>query len=75
MATLLTAIGDEVTLVPASMANVRIPGVTYLELDPSLKSAYMDIYCYYRKAERSPLLGAMLEVVEAFRKQSLEHFA
>ena len=38
MATLLTAIGDEITLVPASMANVRIPGVTYLDLDPSVNS-------------------------------------
>ena len=74
MATLLTAIGDGITLVPASMANVKIPGVTYLELDRSVRGAYMDVYCYYRKEERSPLLKAMLEVVEAIRKRSLADF-
>jgi len=74
MATLLTAIGNYVTFVPASMTNVRIPGITYLELDPSITGAYMDVFCYYQKGERSPLLKAMLEVVTTFRERSLGDF-
>lgn len=66
MATLLTAIGADVTLVPASFANVRFPGITYvkLEADPA---AVMDLYCFYLKAERSPLLATMLQTVRNFR--------
>ncbi|HSW17702.1 MAG TPA: LysR substrate-binding domain-containing protein [Ramlibacter sp.] len=72
MATLLTGIGTDVTLVPESMANVKVPGVVYRELDRSLEGAHMDVYCYFRKDERSPLLAAMRKVVAEFRAQSLE---
>lgn len=68
MATLHTAIGKEVTLVPASFANVRFPGVTYVELEPNVESV-MDLYCFYLKSERSPLLAAMLRTVRSFRAQ------
>lgn len=68
MATLHVAISSDVTLVPASMINVQIPGVSYVPLDPAVRNATMDLYCYYREAETSPLLAAMLGVVRAFRK-------
>lgn len=64
MATLLAATGVGVTLVPASMANVRFPGIEYRPLQ---SPAFMDVNCYYLRHERSPLLAAMLETVRAFR--------
>jgi len=66
MATLHAGIGAEITLVPASMANVRVPGVTYVKLDKSASGATMGLYCFYRRDETSPLLKAMLEVVRGF---------
>jgi LysR family transcriptional regulator, benzoate and cis,cis-muconate-responsive activator of ben and cat genes len=63
MATLLTAMGPEVTLVPASMANVRFPGIVYIELEPT--PAFMALHCFYLRNERSPLLASMLNTVRA----------
>jgi DNA-binding transcriptional LysR family regulator len=65
MATLLTTVEGGVTLVPASMANVRFPGVAYVDLELAA-DADMDLYCFYAKDERSPLLAAMLQTVRAF---------
>lgn len=70
MATLHTGISSDVTLVPASMANVKVPGVSYVALDPAVRGATMDLYCYYRRQETSPLLAAMLRVVRGFRKDA-----
>lgn len=70
MATLHASISSDVTLVPASMANVNLPGVTYVALAPAVHGATMDLYCYYRKQETSPLLGAMLQIVRSTQKQS-----
>lgn len=66
MATLHAATSLDVTLVPASMANVRFPGIRYVELEASA-AATMDLYCFYLKSQRSPLLAAMLETVRALR--------
>ena len=70
MATLLTAIGSEVTLVPASFANVKFPGITYVELEED-RGSVMDLYCFYLKSERSPLLATMLNTIRSFRAESL----
>jgi DNA-binding transcriptional LysR family regulator len=70
MATLHTGISSDVTLVPASMANVKVPGVSYLPIDRKVKGATMDLYCYYRRQETSPLLAAMLRIVRSFSKDS-----
>jgi DNA-binding transcriptional LysR family regulator len=65
MATLHAAIGNEVTLVPASISNVRFPGIAYVELEPAASSS-MDLYCFYLRAQPSPLLAAMLNTVREF---------
>jgi len=71
MSTLLTAIGTEVALVPTSMTHVMFPGVRYIPLKAN-PNAYMDLYCFYLKNERSPLLYSMLDVVRAYRSESLQ---
>ncbi|OYU73312.1 MAG: LysR family transcriptional regulator, partial [Burkholderiales bacterium PBB5] len=70
MATLLVGVSHYVTLVPASMANVQIPGVRYVRLAPLMADAHMDLHCFYLKDEQSPLLQSMLRVVRAFRARS-----
>lgn len=71
MSTLLTAIGNDVALVPTSMTNVKFPGVQYVPLKAS-PDAYMDLHCFYLKNERSPLLYSMLDVVRAYRSETLQ---
>lgn len=66
MATLRAAIGAGVVLVPESMASVRFPGIAYRPLKAGAQ-ATMDVHCFYRRGERSPLLQAMLETVKTFR--------
>lgn len=68
MATLLTAIGSEVALVPASIANVHFPGIVYRPL-AGAGQAFMDVHCFHLRGEHSPLLAAMLRTVRAFRAE------
>lgn len=65
-ATLLAAAGLGVTFVPASMTNVRFPGIAYRPL-LTRAQAFMDLHCFYLRGEPSPLLAALLETVHAFR--------
>lgn len=66
-ATLLAASGLGVTFVPASMTNVRFPGITYRPLHTRVE-AFMELHCFYLRGESSPLLAAMRETVRAFRE-------
>ncbi|MDB5898297.1 MAG: LysR family transcriptional regulator [Ramlibacter sp.] len=68
MATLLTTVAGGAALVPASLANVCFPGVSYVELDPGGEWS-MDIHCFYVRGESSPLLSAMLRTVRGFREE------
>ena len=70
MATLMTAFSRQLALVPASMANVRLPGVTYVPLETPSPDTFMEVYCFYRKEEASPLLRSLLEVVRAFCREA-----
>lgn len=68
-ATLLVATGTGVTLVPASMANVLFPGVAYRPLLSRTPARFMDLHCFWRRGEASPLLEAMLSTVRTFRSE------
>jgi DNA-binding transcriptional LysR family regulator len=68
-ATLQAATGRGLTIVPASMANVQLPGIAYRPMR-SRKKAFMDLHCFYLKDEESPLLQSMLRVVHQFRIHS-----
>lgn len=70
MATLMTGISRQLALVPESMANLRLPGVTYVPLDTGTEEAHMEVHCFYRKDEASPLLQRMLEVVREFSSEA-----
>jgi DNA-binding transcriptional LysR family regulator len=71
MATLLTTVAGGAALVPASLANVHFPGVTYLELEAGADWS-MDIHCFHVRGEGSPLLAAMLRTVRSFRDEQAE---
>ncbi len=70
MATLMTGISKQLALVPESMANLQLPGVTYVPLQTDAEDAHMDVHCFYRKEEASPVLHRMLEAVRAFRSDA-----
>lgn len=72
MATLHTAIGSDVALVPWSMTHVQFPGITYVPLK-ARTPAFMDLHCFYLAQERSPLLGAMLKTIAAYRVSRHDH--
>ena len=61
----VAAAGLGVSLVPASMTNVRLPGIAYKPLNAKSQPA-LEVYCHYLKDEDSPLFHAMLRTVRAF---------
>jgi DNA-binding transcriptional LysR family regulator len=62
----LTAAGIGATLVPTSVAQLRWPGVTFLELDPHKLS--VPVSCVFRAHRRSPIVESALQVVASFAK-------
>lgn len=60
MAGLMAAAGVGVSMVPESMGNVHFPGVVYRPLDTE---ELMNVYCYFLKAEASPLLASLRATV------------
>jgi DNA-binding transcriptional LysR family regulator len=68
VASLLAATGSAVSLVPASMLNVRFPGVAYRPLRSKV-DAFMDLHCFHLRGEASPLLAALLATVREFRER------
>jgi DNA-binding transcriptional LysR family regulator len=65
VATIQAAAGLGVSLVPASMTNVRLPGIAYKPLNAKSQPV-LEVYCHYLKDEDSPLFHAMLRTVRAF---------
>jgi len=57
---------DGVGLVPASVASLQIPGLTFRPLKEANES-FMELHCLYLKDEESPLLQELLKVVHDFR--------
>ncbi|WP_326539472.1 LysR family transcriptional regulator [Pseudorhodoferax sp.] len=70
MATLVTAFSEHITLVPMSMTNVNLPGVTYRPLKSGSRDAHMEIFCFYRKDHHSAMLHCVLEIVRAGSPQA-----
>jgi DNA-binding transcriptional LysR family regulator len=65
VATIQAAAGLGVSLVPASMTIVRLPGIAYKKLNANSEAA-LEVYCYYLRGEDSPLFHAMLRTVRGF---------
>lgn len=60
-AALLAATGMGISLVPESMTHVRFPGIQYIPLDDCPST--MDLYCFYRHQQPSPILGILLDQI------------
>ncbi|MDR3435306.1 LysR substrate-binding domain-containing protein [Telmatospirillum sp.] len=58
--------GLGIALVPVSMSKIRFPNVVFRPLKQKEKLNF-DLYCVFRKDEKSPLLREMLNVVRAYR--------
>lgn len=61
--------GLGLALVPSSLRALPMPNVVYRTLLTD-KELPCNLYCYYRKAESSPVLNAMLKTVYAYRAES-----
>ena len=65
-ATITAASNRAVCLVPASMRNVRIPGIVYRPLRSEV-DAYMELHCFYLRANTAPLLQVFLASIRKHR--------
>lgn len=63
----LVAAGFGVTLVPATVSQLRLPGVVFRRLNKS-PSVMVDINCIYRRDDASPILQAFLKTIRRMRK-------
>lgn len=66
----LVASGFGVCLVPESATTLQFPGVVYRSLRDVPPQGVVDLTCIYRLDDQSPLLGAFLETVRAFREET-----
>lgn len=62
----LVASGFGVSLIPESATTVQMPGVVYRPLLDA-PEAFVDLSCFYRASDQSPLLKSFLAVVREFR--------
>ena len=66
----LVASGFGVCLVPESATTLQLPGVVYRSLRDVPPQGVVDLTCIYRLDDQSPLLGAFLETIRAFREEN-----
>ncbi len=66
MATIAAASNRAVCMVPASMRNVRIPGIVYRPLRSDV-DAHMELHCFYLRQNLTPLLTAFLTSIRKHR--------
>ncbi len=63
---MMVSCGMGTMFVPESMRNLQLPNLVCRPLKGQAK-AFMDLHCYYLKAEQSPLLAALLKTIRDFR--------
>jgi LysR family transcriptional regulator, benzoate and cis,cis-muconate-responsive activator of ben and cat genes len=63
---LMVSCGMGTLFAPESMRNLQLPNLVCRPLKGQPK-AFMDLHCYYLKAEQSPLLVALLKTIREFR--------
>lgn len=64
----LVAGGFGITVVPESATPMAPPGIVYLPFSDN-PSATVDLSCFYRKDDESPVLHAFLQATQAFRNE------
>jgi DNA-binding transcriptional LysR family regulator len=60
----LVSSGQGVAIVPEAVQNFSLPGVIYRPMEV-MPSTTVDLYCLYRKDDRSPILHAFLDSMRA----------
>jgi LysR family transcriptional regulator, benzoate and cis,cis-muconate-responsive activator of ben and cat genes len=68
----LVAAGFGVSLVPATVSQLNLPGVVFRRLNRS-PPVTVDLNCIYRRDDTSLILHAFLETIRAMRKTSARH--
>jgi DNA-binding transcriptional LysR family regulator len=63
----LVAAGFGVSVVPATVAQLSLPGVVFRRLDKS-PPVTVDFNCIYRRDDASPILQALLQTIRSMRK-------
>jgi DNA-binding transcriptional LysR family regulator len=63
----LVAAGFGVSLIPAAVSQLGLPGVVFRRLNKS-PSVTVDINCIYRRDDESPILQAFLKTIRLMRK-------
>lgn len=63
----LVSAGFGASVVSASTAAMRLPGVVYRPLGGLPEQTRIDLSCIYRSDDRSPILAAFLDVLRAYR--------
>ncbi|THF55171.1 LysR substrate-binding domain-containing protein [Pseudothauera rhizosphaerae] len=63
----LVAGGFGVCLVPESATTLQLPGVIYRRLTDTPPGCFVDLCCIYRKGDKSPIVAAFRETVQACR--------
>lgn len=64
----LVSAGMGMSFVPLSGTNLNLPGVVFKRIHGSEK-AQIDLSCFYRADDHSPLLRAVLREIVAFRQE------
>jgi len=62
----LVSSGFGLAMVPASGANLKLPGVEYRPLK-KVPTPSIDLSCVYRKDDQSPILQAFLDIIRTYR--------
>jgi DNA-binding transcriptional LysR family regulator len=62
--------GFGAALLPESVCHLKLPNVVYRPLAAGIECT-IDCHCAYRKDEKSPLLGELLECVRAYERQDM----
>lgn len=65
----LVACGFGICVVPSSASTLRVPGVAYRELT-DIPDGHVDLTCFYRKGDTSPILAGLLDVVDEYRQRT-----
>lgn len=66
----LVACGFGICVVPSSASTLRVSGVAYRDLIEVPDGGVVDLSCFYRKGDTSPMLAGLLDVVDEYRERT-----
>ncbi|QID16219.1 LysR family transcriptional regulator [Nitrogeniibacter mangrovi] len=66
----LVACGFGICVVPSSASTLRVPGVVYRPLSEVPDGGCVDLTCFHRAGDTSPILAGLLQIVDAYRERT-----